>query len=63
MYFAYMDKIKFCVVAAEDVSAFGDFQELALPHFLFFKDGKRVEIVNGCQGPKIEKEAQRLFNE
>merc|ERR1711959_298230 len=53
LYFEYMDKMKFYVADAGKVESFAEFKDVPKPVFLLYKDGQRVEAVEGVHGPSI----------
>lgn len=50
-----MEDVKFCVAAADDIMSFSDMREVAKPTFLIYKNGRRIETIEGIDGPRIER--------
>ena len=55
VYFDKMDQCKFGLADTEDISELAEFRDQAIPHFLIYRYGRRVETIAGVAGPTIEK--------
>jgi len=55
IYFAKSDQCKFGLAASEDIGELREFEEQALPHFLLYRHGRRIQTILGIKGPEIER--------
>merc|ERR1719272_2506431 len=60
LYFDYMDKMKFYVACADKIESFAEFKDLPKPVFLLFKDGNKIDTIQGVHGPQIERSIASL---
>jgi len=48
-------KIKFVQVCADVTDVLSKYKDTARPHFIFFKEGEQLEVVEGVNAPALEK--------
>merc|ERR1712188_312865 len=60
LYFEHMDTVKFYLANADTVESLAEFKANPRPVFLLYKDGQRIDAIQGVNGPQIERALSSL---